>query len=158
MKPTFLILMFALWTGLYTGCTPDPCNNIRCVNGSCDDGRCDCDPFYEGTICDVEERIKFYGSYQGQEICPSGAVVYAVQITEGDAPGEVVLSNLRNSGLDVYATIDGVAGVIPEQAFGQGVLSAELSTDTLTGNVGVELVFDDGNNGPVSCLLSLERQ
>lgn len=48
-------------------CNPDPCKDVVCNNGICNDvtGSCDCSAGYEGNACDIRIKKKFLGSYKG---------------------------------------------------------------------------------------------
>jgi len=41
----------------------DPCADVNCGPGTCDDGTCICPTGYEGISCETESRSLFYGSY-----------------------------------------------------------------------------------------------
>jgi hypothetical protein len=52
---------------LMVSCNPDPCKDVVCNNGVCNDvtGACDCSAGYEGSACDVRIKKKFLGTYKG---------------------------------------------------------------------------------------------
>jgi len=45
-----------------TNCS-DPCSNVDCGPGMCEDGTCICPTGYEGTSCETESRSLTYGLY-----------------------------------------------------------------------------------------------
>lgn len=48
----------------------DPCDDVNCgANGTCDDGDCMCDEWYEGTNCEIETRTKFTGVWNSTSGC-----------------------------------------------------------------------------------------
>ena len=60
-----LSLLFASML-LLTSCVKDPCSDVLCLNnGTCLDGTCLCQDWYEGANCGTEERAKYYGLYTG---------------------------------------------------------------------------------------------
>jgi hypothetical protein len=59
LKVFFLGILLSL--GM-TNCS-DPCKDVNCANGNCDEGICNCVAGYEGTLCDTEIRTKYYGIY-----------------------------------------------------------------------------------------------
>jgi hypothetical protein len=52
---------------MMVSCNPDPCRDVVCNNGVCDDvtGSCKCDAGYEGSDCSTRTKKKFLGSYKG---------------------------------------------------------------------------------------------
>lgn len=75
--------MMIFWVALLTGC--DPCSDIDCINGNCNDGTCECYDGYYGTLCDQSVNDNEdddddddnqseceYIQYSGNENCPSG--------------------------------------------------------------------------------------
>jgi len=61
----------------------DLCYNVQCpTNAECDpeDGECYCNPGYEGSDCSEEIRSKYFASYSGQDVCPSGTYTYTASI------------------------------------------------------------------------------
>lgn len=61
----FLSVFFASAL-LFTSCVKDPCRDVVCLNsGTCLDGTCLCQDWYEGANCGTEERAKYYGNYTG---------------------------------------------------------------------------------------------
>jgi len=62
---TLKLFLFSILLGFgFTQCS-DPCDDVACVNGSCDEGICNCSPGYEGELCDTEIREKYFGIYTG---------------------------------------------------------------------------------------------
>jgi hypothetical protein len=61
----------------------DLCFNVECpTNAECDatDGECYCNPGYEGSDCNTLIRAKYFASYSGQDVCPSGTYTYTASI------------------------------------------------------------------------------
>ncbi|HRI28394.1 MAG TPA: hypothetical protein PK715_10100 [Chitinophagales bacterium] len=61
----------------------DLCYNVQCpTNAECDptDGECYCNPGYEGSDCNTQIRSKYFASYNGQDVCPSGTYIYTCTI------------------------------------------------------------------------------
>lgn len=51
---------------LFTISCSDPCDDVNCgANGTCVEGTCECDPGYEGELCDIESRAQYLGVYSG---------------------------------------------------------------------------------------------
>lgn len=74
-----------------SSCT-DPCKDKICVNGYCIEGDCFCLDAYSGEFCEIAERDKFRGNYQGQQVCPEGIQKLVLKVTdEGDDPRAVKL-------------------------------------------------------------------
>lgn len=51
-----MLRLFVVGVGILLLAACDPCNRLDCVNGSCDDKRCQCDEGYLGTECDVQAK------------------------------------------------------------------------------------------------------
>ncbi len=77
MRFQFLFLSIILTAGLVvSSCSSDPCDDIICVNGSCNEGICDCAEGWKGPSCD-EVDYNFIGEYRSTSIgsvtCPDGS-------------------------------------------------------------------------------------
>ena len=58
------LTFFIFLTTLFLASCSDPCDDVNCgANGSCDDGICNCDEWFEGTNCETETRGKFLGTW-----------------------------------------------------------------------------------------------
>jgi len=69
MKQIGIFLTMAFFALFLSNCS-DPCKDIDCNNGSCDDGTCICEEGYTGTNCEAELRAPFIGTFQGDLDCP----------------------------------------------------------------------------------------
>lgn len=49
--------------GLLAACSDDPCEDVTCGPGVCEDGTCICPAGYEGSSCETETRSLYYGTY-----------------------------------------------------------------------------------------------
>lgn len=78
---------------------PDPCESVDCLNGgSCNDGTCDCGPWYEGADCGQEVRARFFGNYTGTLITKNGS-------TTTSALATVIIATSLTGGAD-YLKVD----------------------------------------------------
>jgi len=71
---------------MLTSCSsdPDPCDDITCVNASCDLGVCNCDQGFYGSNCDVTSLEGFYFlTGVRMESCPLYAKEYNLNAAEG---------------------------------------------------------------------------
>ncbi len=145
-KLNLILLFFGLLFGatMITSC--DPCKDVDCVNGTCNEGDCDCDEGWEAADCTTEKRKKFLGAYSGNEVCDTLGNVdtYTIEIENGT--GSVSNINIQNFGgfdVDVKATIDddGQSFTVPNQSVSAGPNTAytfsgsgQKSGSTLTVN------------------------
>lgn len=63
------------------------CATVDCgPNGTCNQGICDCDEYYESNQgkCNVLEREKFLGTFDYDETCTSSTDSYEMSITKND--------------------------------------------------------------------------
>ena len=60
---TQLLIIAAL---IIVGCS-DPCKDVVCGPGTCDDGTCICPDGYEGNSCETLENAKYFGHYSVTE-------------------------------------------------------------------------------------------
>jgi hypothetical protein len=113
IKRAFTILFISL--ALFS-CKNDPCEDVNCNNGTCNDGACVCAPGYEGSNCEVEQRLAFVADYAADESCDLGNFDYQLAITADSPNGtELTISNLGDFGFDVIAIVDGTNLTITEQ-------------------------------------------
>lgn len=106
-----------------TSCKSDKCKAIACqYGGVCtDDGACQCQPGYEGTMCEVETRKKYVGTWNVLEqgtISHKDQFITTIQHSNaiGASVAQVQITNLNNSfSSPVNATLKGDTLIIPEQ-------------------------------------------
>tara|TARA_B110000444_G_scaffold98296_1_gene93253 strand:- start:3012 stop:3527 length:516 start_codon:yes stop_codon:yes gene_type:complete len=59
------LFSFLLTVLLLYSCA-DPCEGVSCLNGGlCIEGSCLCPDYYEGKNCELEEREKYFATYNG---------------------------------------------------------------------------------------------
>lgn len=94
----------------------NPCRNVDCGNGTCNDGSCTCNAGYEKDTngnCTVEEREKFLGNWTGVlnfsgPLTGSGSAT--VSITQAASIQSVVINNVFTCGgvsIPITATVSG---------------------------------------------------
>jgi hypothetical protein len=76
---------------LYTACTKDSCEKLKCKNGSvCTDEFCVCPEGYVGTECEEETSLKFLGFYDGNTKCDSLPVIIdSAYVMRGEEPNSI---------------------------------------------------------------------
>ncbi len=113
MKNLFYFLTILLFLGT-SAC--NPCRNVDCGNGVCNDGDCTCNTGYEKDAsekCSVEQRAKFLGNWSGVlnysgPITASGSAT--LNFTQGGNIEQVVVNNLFTCGgvsMPITSTISG---------------------------------------------------
>ena len=100
----FLSLLFL--TSIYTfqSCTSDPCKDVVCEHGNCDDeGNCICDDGYGGILCDERLSAKFAGNWSGTFQCADSTefATFLVEEIEND------LRKLKLTSEGLKLTFDG---------------------------------------------------
>ncbi|MBS1777824.1 MAG: hypothetical protein JST70_00775 [Bacteroidetes bacterium] len=138
------ILFFGLT--LFSQCTKDPCNDIKCLHGgTCKSGTCKCPTGYEGTTCNEKENDKFTGNYVGND-CGS-TETYVVK-AQADTKTIWITVPDAFSG-HIYGTVSGTTVSFPSQSllidtdYYTFSGSASLSGNTLSINYTV--IDSDGN-------------
>jgi hypothetical protein len=128
LKNVVAILAMAFGLMITQSACTDPCKNVECNFGTCEEGTCKCDVGYEGTNCDAAVRTKFLGTYAFSENCNTGQDSYTVTITTVDADIQKIrISNIYNAGLATEATVSGTSLTIASQSFGTATISGSGS-------------------------------
>ena len=84
---SFSLFLLSVAFFLY-GC--DKCKDVNCEHGNCEKGDCNCYDYYEGSLCEIEMREKFYGRYNGSLNWDGGGEdVYTVLSEAGDEVSKI---------------------------------------------------------------------
>lgn len=119
----FLNIFFASAL-LLTSCAKDPCRDVVCLNdGTCLDGTCLCQDWYEGANCGTEERAKYYGNYtgtfnvtyDGQTVVSDvlsmnisdGASINRLQLSGFNTEAKLITSGLSNFDMIPFTIVSG---------------------------------------------------
>jgi hypothetical protein len=128
LKSALAILVMAFGLMITQNSCRDPCKDVECNNGVCEEGTCKCDAGYEGTNCETAVRTKFLGTYAFSENCNTGQDSYTVTITTVDADIQKIrISNIYDAGLSTEATVSGTSLTIASQSFGLATISGSGS-------------------------------
>ena len=104
MKKLTLFIASAL---ILNSCAKDPCSDVLCLNnGTCLDGTCLCQDWYEGENCGTEERAKYYGLYTGTLTLTQNGQVIAQDVTQMDISDGASINRLQVDGLGTEAKIN----------------------------------------------------
>ena len=95
-----IVKFWCLSLVMFMACS-DPCDDVDCGNGVCDDGTCICDAGYEGLNCETEIRAKYLGTYSGDisscfEGLGLGSGIIPAQFTMIQATVAADPSNINN--------------------------------------------------------------
>ncbi|MFM2376146.1 MAG: hypothetical protein RLZZ165_1243 [Bacteroidota bacterium] len=129
-------LAVGLMCVLLAGCN-DPCKDIRCVNGTCSDGECDCASGYSGTNCGNPVNARFSGVFVSTENCLIQGDVNPYNVTlepSTDNPLEFTILGLWQASRNrIIASIDGneTSFTIDRQAIMAGY-EAEAAVGTIS--------------------------
>lgn len=156
IQPYYFILLIGMVL-LLGGCQEKPCSEFACDNGTCMEGECICDDFYEGDACNILETQKFIGDWSLGDICSNGPAVYDMSITAADQEGRIRFSVLGPDRLPVFAEVNDTLLNIYEQAYGLAVISGAGGIDTINQVITLDYDVDYGQGNSVNCLTSLEK-
>jgi hypothetical protein len=133
-------------------CSLTECLGVKCVNGICTDGTCNCDAGYYGPSCDTIIRNKFLGkSFTVSSSCfPSESYYSKIDTISKSNLSQVVIENMGNFQINVFANIVGVFGLnIPPQQDTSGGQSLVISgSGSMTANHNVltlKVIYSDAN-------------
>lgn len=108
MKNLSILLTAAL---IMISCAKDPCKDVICLNdGTCIDGTCLCEDWYEGEDCGIEERAKYYGTYNGTFTVSQGgqtvqSAPFTLTISAGTPINNLQLIGTGTDALDTEASL-----------------------------------------------------
>lgn len=108
MKNLSILLTAAL---IMISCAKDPCKDVICLNdGTCIDGTCLCEDWYEGEDCGIEERAKYYGTYNGTFTVSQGgqtlqSAPFTLTISAGTPINNLQLIGTGTDDLDSEASL-----------------------------------------------------
>lgn len=137
----FPIILIAL-----ASCKKNKCANVSCNGGgSCENGLCVCDSVYEGANCEIEKRVKYFGSYVFEANCDSSNHLDFLSFSKSltnDGPGKIVIGNLYSMGSTHEGTIfsDGSIYIAP-QNLSAGTVSGTASF--VNDKIVVRFVYSD---------------
>lgn len=136
----------------------DPCLAIECLNGGvCEDGSCNCEAGYEGTLCTTLSRDKLLGTYDVEESCTDGSsdTATASISIDGTDDRKARINSTNLASIDI--TMTGINSFsVPEQEPCTGCELIEGGNGSLEseGVVEIELFYASGN----ICTLTLTPQ
>lgn len=154
MKLANLFLGVAMPLIMLLGCTPNPCKEVSCENGACQEGTCLCFEGFEGPTCAVQMRNKFFGNWTIGDICNNASNVYDGSIQAGQGVNGIQILGLQQMSNTVQATIIGNELEIPLQVFGTWTIQGNGGMDTIANIVSIDYQLDYGNGFGLSCLAS----
>lgn len=157
-----LLTVFSFLILALVSCNTDSCKDVDCgVNGTCEEGICACDSFYEGENCEIESRDKYLGTWTGEAVCDNGpnATGIVFEITPG-----VELNVIRIQSAQIYGNAQflgtifisgfGEEGVVVERfqvginGFGGDIETIDVDKIRMT-------IISEGNGD--ACVFSLAR-
>lgn len=126
----------------------DPCRNETCQNDQpCDDGSCQCGPWYEGESCENYHLEDHAGFYDGYWSCLDTADQASIRVKTTDQDGRLYVSDLSN-GLGYHIDFDPTSDVdftIPLQTSGAYQVSGSGSFAADQLKISILLASDAGN-------------
>jgi hypothetical protein len=139
-------------------CKPaDPCDNLQCQYGTCTEGACVCEPYYEGTTCEVESRAKFLGSnWYNSRTCPGDNIFTVSKFQTHTAnAGAISITNLHQDPDTVLAQVNGDTVTVPMQVHGfEYVEGTGFYSD---GAITVEYTIIETGGGETNCIAHFTR-
>ena len=103
------------------GCHGDPCRDVNCNNGVCNEGECACQPGWTGARCDSLLRDRLVGNlWQNSLHCQTGSNLYGSTIVaSAGAADEIDIHNLYILGDSVSAVVTTDTLWVRKQVYGQ---------------------------------------
>jgi len=158
MKETLLSLLLLI---CFLGACNDPCDDVNCNNGQCDEGICKCDEGYDGTFCDIELRGVYIGNWIGPAVCDFDMQQVSFAITEADGITEVLLNSPSISGIELLAITLGNILSIPSKQFDLDGTPTTISGNANLngdGTLDLNIVFNVDGFGDDNCFYTLTKQ
>lgn len=139
-------------------CKEEPCEGIRCQNGNCIEGQCQCELGFEGEHCESIARTKFIGEqWQNSRICQSGSNVLSTSIKESTLNNRDVIIEGLHLGNDIIAATTHLDSIlIPIQVYGFDYLEGVgLLNDSL---LTIEYSIIETGGSRENCISILSRK
>jgi len=135
----------------------DPCMDLNCGSGTCEDGTCVCPEGYEGASCGTLEIAKYFGqfavtNFECVDSSTLGTETVTIEAQSNGEPFEVVVT------IKGFAFEEDLVGTLKNESLDVSFTSVE-GTITITG------IFKDDNsftgeyivNNDVVCIFKLEK-
>jgi hypothetical protein len=106
LKNVLAIMVMAFGLMITTNACRDPCKDVNCNNGTCEEGTCKCEDGYTGANCDTAWRAGAIGNFNVRDVVTgeeAGTYLYESNITTGTNIKDIRIANF--GGLE--ATING---------------------------------------------------
>jgi hypothetical protein len=129
IKNVLAVMIMAFGLMITAQSCKDPCKDVECNFGTCDEGTCLCEDGYEGTNCDVELRNKFLATYRvsGTDTDGDSYTDIPVKIEAASANVKAVLITWDNEVVMNGNSSASNTITIPSQTAGGSTLSGTIT-------------------------------
>lgn len=135
---SFLAFALAI-VGTFASCS-DNCQDVQCVNGTCNDGECECAAGYSGQDCGTALNSRFDGEFEVSENCLiTGGTPYNVTFSpKSSGPRDFTILGLWKSPQNIVTAViddNGTSFTIERQGIVTGYeVEASVGTISSDGN------------------------
>lgn len=155
----------ALISLFFLACS-DPCKDVDCNNGNCDEGICICEDGYGGDSCDTRLSEQFAGEWQG----PFDCVELVEDVVLNIQDDEVDIRKIIMNSVGLTLSFNGISFTLDETTLrgnlNQSYTGFSIDTQTMIieipGNPGISAdVFGSGflvDSSTLSVLLNVKNE
>lgn len=133
----FAAILFALSLILASGCG-NKCKKVSCVEGVCEDGKCNCNEGFTGELCNQTLNANYNNTFSVNENCLAGSDSYDVSIrAKAASNSEIEITGLWEQVNSI------VVAKIGTDVHSFTIARQQLGTKEVTGSATVDNNFEN---------------